>query len=117
MGKKKKTYVKPEMKIIEVKTEGVIAASGGESIIDPDDKYYNAFLLPQSTSNYTGSRSDCFGGGNAVGDLIEGQCGCYNVNVGEFWRELHLEKKDHVEICCIGIDTNNKKIYRVKKIQ
>lgn len=29
MGKKKKTYVKPEMKIIEVKTEGVIAASGG----------------------------------------------------------------------------------------
>ena len=28
MGKKKKTYVKPEMKIIEVKTEGVIAASG-----------------------------------------------------------------------------------------
>lgn len=27
MGKKKKTYVKPEMKIIEVKTEGVIAAS------------------------------------------------------------------------------------------
>jgi hypothetical protein len=36
MGKKKKTYVKPEMKIIEVKTEGVIAASGG-IIINPGD--------------------------------------------------------------------------------
>lgn len=36
MGKKKKTYVRPEMKIIEVKTEGVIAASGGETIIDPE---------------------------------------------------------------------------------
>lgn len=32
MGKKKKTYVKPEMKIIEVKTEGVIAASGAIEI-------------------------------------------------------------------------------------
>lgn len=36
MGKKKKTYVKPEMKIIEVKTEGVIAASGGEIIVPPE---------------------------------------------------------------------------------
>lgn len=38
MGKKKKTYVKPEMKIIEVKTEGVIAASGGEIIVPPGEE-------------------------------------------------------------------------------
>lgn len=34
MGKKKKTYVRPEMKIIEVKTEGVIAASSGGGEIE-----------------------------------------------------------------------------------
>lgn len=36
MGKKKKTYVRPEMKIIEVKTEGVIAASSGGEIEIPN---------------------------------------------------------------------------------
>lgn len=39
MGKKKKTYVKPEMKIIEVKTEGVIAASDSGGIDVPEDKW------------------------------------------------------------------------------
>lgn len=39
MGKKKKAYVRPEMKIIEVKTEGVIASSG---VIDfPDIDFTN----------------------------------------------------------------------------
>lgn len=44
MGKKKKTYVRPEMKIIEVKTEGVIAASGGETPIEYDDLCNNNCL-------------------------------------------------------------------------
>lgn len=39
MGKKKKTYVRPEMKIIEVKTEGVIAASGGGSTEIPEEVF------------------------------------------------------------------------------
>jgi hypothetical protein len=51
MGKKKKTYVKPEMKIIEVKTEGVIAASGG-IIIKPGEDDYTIFCNP---SNYSKS--------------------------------------------------------------
>lgn len=35
--KKKKKYVKPEMKIVNVKTEGVIAASGGDIEIPETD--------------------------------------------------------------------------------
>jgi len=59
MGKKKKTYVKPEMKIIEVKTEGVIAASGG-IIIKPGENDYKIFCEPNNYSKscmneYTGT--------------------------------------------------------------
>lgn len=46
MGKKKKTYVRPEMKIIEVKTEGVIAASG----IIVDESTVNGALTPNCVS-------------------------------------------------------------------
>lgn len=68
MGKKKKTYVRPEMKIIEVKTEGVIAASGGEIIIDPDpeilcehnDIFSNYNSCKNSTQcNYTNTVENC----------------------------------------------------------
>ncbi len=46
MGKKKKTYVRPEMKIIEVKTEGVIASSG----IIVDETTVNGALGPSCVS-------------------------------------------------------------------
>lgn len=69
MGKKKKTYVKPEMKIVEVKTEGVIAASGGEMIIDPDPEtlcsHNDIFSNPNSCKDdhtkcsYTNTVENC----------------------------------------------------------
>lgn len=69
MGKKKKTYVKPEMKIIEVKTEGVIAASG-EIIVPPTQ--YESILSASCTSGYGD-------GGNAL-QLPVGGDGCFLVN-------------------------------------
>ena len=50
MEKKKKTYAKAEIKIIEVKTEGVIAASGGEIIVPPEQ--LESILSPSCTSGY-----------------------------------------------------------------
>jgi hypothetical protein len=63
MGKKKKTYVKPEMKIIEVKTEGVIAASGA---IEIPDEYIEDFLENSCTTGGAG--------GNALKALAPGEC-------------------------------------------
>lgn len=58
MGKKKKTYVRPEMKIIEVKTEGVIAASGGEVIIDKSQFCANG-CLDNSNSCGLNNKPNC----------------------------------------------------------
>lgn len=115
MGKKKKTYVKPEMKIIEVKTEGVIAASGG--IIKPGDEYYDDLLSPNCTSNYDS-------GGNAAKSLIIGECANYTVNTNSctFWNNIGLgtfTKGDGVQICCKEVESGpdkGKKYYVVTKI-
>lgn len=61
--KKKKKYVKPEMKIVNVKTEGVIAASG-------------TVIIPEVPGEYISSLTpDCTKGGNinqlkSIGDCI-----------------------------------------------
>lgn len=83
MGKKKKTYVRPEMKIIEVKTEGVIAASGGEiEIPDVPDE-----LISSLTSN-------CTKGGN-VNQLKEiGDCIYFTVNYNPCSYTWETIKKD-----------------------
>lgn len=57
MGKKKKTYVKPEMKIIEVKTEGVIAASGGEIIDVPEQNWLDSYC---TNSTFNGNAKNDF---------------------------------------------------------
>ena len=46
-GEEEKTYAKAEIKIIEVKTEGVIAASGG-IIIKPGEDDYTIFCNPNN---------------------------------------------------------------------
>lgn len=109
MGKKKKTYVKPEMKIIEVKTEGVIAASG-EIIIDPEDPIADTLLSPS-----------CSQGGNAS-ILLIGECGDFRINTNggcSAWTDAKygsFEKGDKVNICHMeGLD--GKDYYRVKKIK
>lgn len=116
MGKKKKTYVKPEMKIIEVKTEGVIAASGG--VIKPGDEYYGDILKESCTSNYDS-------GGNAVKSLGIGDCANYSVNINgncSFWNNIGLgvfNKSDGVQICCKEVESGihkGEKYYVVTKI-
>lgn len=67
MGKKKKTYVKPEMKIIEVKTEGVIAASG-EGIIDVPEQNWVDSYCTNSTFNGNAKKDFTAMGGNADRD-------------------------------------------------
>ncbi len=99
MGKKKKTYVRPEMKIIEVKTEGVIAASNGEIIIDPIE----------AETIFTNS---CVQGGAPLTDLIEGQCSTdigktYTVNINKncndvsnnFYIKHHFTKGESIKVC------------------
>lgn len=83
MGKKKKTYVKPEMKIIEVKTEGVIAASG-EIPVPPEE--LNTILSPSCTSGYGD-------GGNALNLPIGGH-GCFLVNLNGGCKAMEFYKKN-----------------------
>ncbi len=107
MGKKKKTYVKPEMKIIEVKTEGVIAASGG-IIIDPDDDNFETLLGPSCTQ-----------GGNAK-ELPIGVCGNFRINTNggcDAWTESQygsFSKTEDVEICHLQY-ANGDDYYRVTR--
>lgn len=89
MGKKKKTYVKPEMKIIEVKTEGVIAASGGEIDIPAPDWenqiYCDNNMFSGSCGKYNGhsdvlaQKSECHLGG--VGYYVS--CLKYPLHIGD----------------------------------
>ena len=113
MGKKKKTYVKSEMKIIEVKTEGVIAASG--TVIDPGDPIWNALLTPSCTKGY--------GNGGNASKLEPDNCGDFIVNTNggcTAWdgQSLYLSN-DIINVCCKRYTTGQyagQKYFIIKKI-
>lgn len=67
MEKKKKNYAKAEIKIVEVKTEGVIAASGGGIVDVPEENWIDSYC---SNSTFNGNAKNDFKqmGGNADKD-------------------------------------------------
>lgn len=108
MGKKKKTYVRPEMKIIEVKTEGVIAASsGGGEIEVPEDKV-NGILHPQ-----------CVKDGSINSYTYIGECRYFRINYGNScttnWDNISpLAKTSYdVNIEYVRNNENNEKIFKI----
>lgn len=76
----KKHYVKPSTEVYEIETEGMIAASGHDTVIPPEEAV--ALLTPSCTNEYKGTISSGeYDGGNAAGQLAQGAKGLYTVNI------------------------------------
>lgn len=101
MGKKKKTYVKPEMKIIEVKTEGVIAASGGGIIDVPEEEWNDENLQICRHNMFSGNCGQYSGGASDV--------------IGQV-SECHLESPGYYVSCLKDSYTYNGKTIPAGKV-
>ena len=94
MRMEKRNYVKPYIAVMNVQTEGVIAASG--EIIMPPETF--AALLTSS----------CTQGGSAANQLPEGGCDVYTVNTNggcdasDFWLDKGFRKGEKVNICYLN---------------
>lgn len=95
MRTEKRIYVKPYTAVLNVQTEGVIAASGGEIIMPPET--FKTLLT-----------SSCTQGGSAANQLPQGECDVYTVNTNKgcdasaFWLKNGFTKGETVNICYLN---------------
>lgn len=106
MEKTKRFYLKPQMEVMDVQTEGVVAASGGEVEI-PEEKL-NGIMMPQ-----------CVKDGSTNAFEILGECRNYRVNYGNScesnWDNISpLAKTAYdVNIQYFKVDEAGRKIFKV----
>lgn len=111
MGKKKKTYVRPEMKIIEVKTEGVIAASGGDIIVDPDE--WMAACSPNYFNNSCHANNPKISECGLSPNSWANSCFKSGFDINKYdWKEVTLTRtyRDNKEVIIISKGWNNPKL-------